>query len=239
MDHGTKSPRQPGAAQPARARRSAGGAWPARQPGRSGAQRQRAADGQLFCRLRRQVRRSGRERPPRQRARLRDALRAGDCASPAGRRQSSWRRWRRWWRRLHPDLRVPAGHRARRQGMREAGMSAAAGLQSGHRRVHVSARHRAATARMRAVDIGFVQPPMIRCRAGLLVSRGLRLTGQCVPHPRVARRRWSSIRSPIPACVRKAPCCRVDNACRRFARRRWSPARASARTAPCWSMDCA
>ena len=127
---GQESPQQSGAAQPARTGRAAGGARAARQPGRSGAQCQRAAGDQLFRRLRRQVRRSARHRPHRQRAHLHDTLRGdGLCAAliavaagaagggGGGRRRSGSPK------RLHPDLRVPARHRARRQGMREARLS--------------------------------------------------------------------------------------------------------------------
>ena len=60
VEHRSESPQQRGAAQPARARRTAGGERASRQPRRSGAQRQHAADNQLFRRLRRPVRRSDR-----------------------------------------------------------------------------------------------------------------------------------------------------------------------------------
>ena len=111
----------PALRQPARARRTAGGERAARQPGRSGARCQCAADAQLFHRLRRQVRRRARQRPHGQRADSHQALFGiGHRQTHSGASQCVVHR-RSAAARLHADLRMPAGHRAQRQGMREAG----------------------------------------------------------------------------------------------------------------------
>ena len=85
------------------------------------------------------------------------------------------------------------------------------------------------------------KPPMIQIPAGLVCVRRAPcwwMANAC-RRRRVARRRWFGIRKPNPAPVRAAASCAMANACRRFARGRWSPVHAYARTAPCWWTECA
>ena len=103
--------------------------------------------------------------------------------------------WRRRWRLcrpglpqcLHADLRVPAGHRARRQGMREAGLSRWADFQSSHRLVHVSAWHHPGRQGMRTdPEAADLVPAAAGSRSanGYLRAAAARMPATAGPRPR-------------------------------------------------------